>query len=103
MHDFYNAVKNIYGPITRRITSLKTADGLTLLKDQNSILSKACEHFDTLLNQNSPPSTTSVYRQPYRYMCIRTLYQHITKAWTDENSPQQWRDANIVIYKNKGE
>ncbi len=35
---------------------------------------------------------------------MRTLYQYITQAWTDENIPQQWRDANIaVIYKNKGD
>ncbi len=35
-------------------------------------------------------------------MC--TLYWYITQAWTDENIPQQWRDANIaVIYKNKGD
>ncbi len=33
MHKFYNAVKTIYGPSNRCITSLKTADGLTLLKD----------------------------------------------------------------------
>ncbi len=35
---------------------------------------------------------------------MRTLYRYITQAWTDENIPQQWRDANnAVIYKNKGD
>lgn len=146
MHNFYNAVKTIYGPINRCITPLKTADGLTVLKDQNSILLRWAEHFDTLLNQDSdadptildelpklppihnlsqPPTFLEVLsairslrnnKSPGNdkipaellkqggYLCTRTLHQYITKAWADENIPQQWRDANIVtIYKNKGD
>jgi len=38
MHNFYNAIKSIYGLTNRCVTPLKTADGQTLLKDQNSIL-----------------------------------------------------------------
>ncbi|KAJ8346418.1 hypothetical protein SKAU_G00278190 [Synaphobranchus kaupii] len=38
MHNFYNDVKTVYGSVNRCITPLKTADGLTVLKDQNSIL-----------------------------------------------------------------
>ncbi|KAJ4918209.1 hypothetical protein JOQ06_023050 [Pogonophryne albipinna] len=58
MHNFYNAVKKIYGPISRCITPLKTADGLTVLKDQHSILLRWAEHFGTLLNQDSDADPT---------------------------------------------
>ena len=40
MHNFYNAVKSIYGPTKKFITPLKTADGLRVLKDQSSVLEK---------------------------------------------------------------
>ena len=58
MHNFYNAVKKIYGPINRCITPLKSADGLTTLKDQPSILLRWAEHFGTLLNQDSDADPT---------------------------------------------
>ncbi|KAI4828188.1 hypothetical protein KUCAC02_022300 [Chaenocephalus aceratus] len=58
MHNFYNVVKKIYGPISRFITPLKTADGLTVLKDQHSILLRRAEHFGTLLNQDSDADPT---------------------------------------------
>ena len=58
MHNFYNAVKKIYGPTNRCITPLKTADGLTILKDQPSILLRWAEHFGTLLNQDSDADPT---------------------------------------------
>ena len=38
MLNFYNLAKIIFGPRSRSITPLKTADGLTLLKDKNQIL-----------------------------------------------------------------
>ncbi len=146
MHNFYNAIKTIYGPTNHCITSLKTADGLTLLKDQNTILVRWAEHFNILLNRdsdadptileelpklppihnlslpptfqevlssvrslknNKSPGTDNIPAELLKeggYICMRTLYRYITQAWTDENIPQQWRDANIaVIYKNKGD
>ncbi|KAI4825265.1 hypothetical protein KUCAC02_020952, partial [Chaenocephalus aceratus] len=42
----------------RCITPLKTADGLTVLKDQHSILLRWAEHFGTLLNQDSDADPT---------------------------------------------
>lgn len=64
MHNFYNAVKSIYGPISHRITPLKTADGLKVLKDQNSILERWAEHFNTLLNQDSDADYTILNELP---------------------------------------
>lgn len=50
MCNFHNAVKSIYGSTNRCINPIKTADPL---KDQNSILMRWADHFETLLNQDS--------------------------------------------------
>ncbi len=64
MHDFYNAVKSIYGPTSHSITPLKTADGLKVLKDQTSIRERWAEHFNTLLNQDSDADYTVLQDLP---------------------------------------
>ncbi len=64
MHNFYNAIKTIYGPTNHCITSLKTADGLTLLKDQNTILVRWAEHFNILLNRDSDADPTILEELP---------------------------------------
>ena len=64
MHNFYNAVKSIYGPRSHCITPLKSADGLKVLKDQDSILGRWAEHFNTLLNQNSDADFTILKELP---------------------------------------
>ncbi|KAL6464878.1 hypothetical protein MHYP_G00271950 [Metynnis hypsauchen] len=64
MHNFYNAVKTIYGPTTHSITPLKTADGHKILKDQNKILERWAEHFNTLLNQDADVDHTILCELP---------------------------------------
>lgn len=64
MHNFYNAVKSIYGPTNHCITPLKTADGLRVLKDQSSVLERWAEHFNTLLNQDSEADHTILDQLP---------------------------------------
>ena len=64
MHNFYNSIKNIYGPKNCSVTPLKTADGLTLLKDQNRILLRWAEHFEALLNQHSSTDQTILEELP---------------------------------------
>lgn len=64
MHNFYNSVKSIYGPTSHCITPLKTADGLKVLQDQNSILERWAEHFNTLLNQDSVADYTILSEMP---------------------------------------
>ncbi|CAJ1081245.1 LOW QUALITY PROTEIN: uncharacterized protein LOC117545945 [Xyrichtys novacula] len=63
-NNFYNSTKNIYGPKNCSVTPLKTADGLTLLKDQNWILLRWAEHFDALLNQHSSTDQTILEELP---------------------------------------
>ena len=64
MHNFYNAVKSIYGPRSHCITPLRSADGLKVLKDQDSILGRWAEHFNTLLNQDSDADYTILKELP---------------------------------------
>ncbi len=66
-HNFYNAVKTIYGPTNHCINSMKTADWLTLLKDQNSILLSwaDCQHHqdrsDLPMEYQCPTHTTCLH------------------------------------------
>ncbi|CAG5927188.1 unnamed protein product [Menidia menidia] len=59
------------------------------------------------LRNNKSPGPDNIQAELLKqggYLCLRALHNLIIKVWTDENIPQQWRDANIVtIYKNKGE
>ncbi len=43
---------------------MKTADGLTLWKDQNWILLRWAEHFDAVLNQHSSTDNTILEELP---------------------------------------
>ena len=63
MYNFYNAVNSIYGSRSHCIT-LKTADGLKVLKDQDSILGRRAEHFNTLLNHESDAEYTILEELP---------------------------------------
>ncbi|XP_061891552.1 dickkopf-related protein 3b isoform X2 [Entelurus aequoreus] len=54
MHNFYDAMKTIYGPRNCSVSPLKSNDGTTLIKDQKLITKRWAEHFETLLNQPAP-------------------------------------------------
>lgn len=58
MHNFYDAVKRLYGPRNRTFTPVKTSDGATLLTDQKQIVNRWSEHFKELLNQANPIDET---------------------------------------------
>lgn len=50
MHNFYDAVKTIYGQRNCSVSPLKSVDGLTLIKDQKHMTQRWAEHFESLLN-----------------------------------------------------
>ena len=50
IHNFYNAVKHAYGPITRTTAPVRSADGAVLIKDLEGISRRWAEHFSSLLN-----------------------------------------------------
>ncbi|CAI5793208.1 Hypothetical predicted protein [Podarcis lilfordi] len=51
---FFKATNTIYGPIKHGICPLCSADGATLLKDKEAIALRWKEHYQHLLNCNSP-------------------------------------------------
>ena len=56
MKNFYDNLKEVYGPTTSGSSPLHSADGSTLITDKEKILKRWAEHFDSVLNH---PSTNS--------------------------------------------
>ena len=54
-HKFYNTIKQAYGPVTRCTVPVRSADGATLIKDQEGISQRWAELFSTLLNDGLTP------------------------------------------------
>ena len=50
MREFYQGLREVYGPQKRGTTQLKTLDGDSILQDKNQILDRFAEHFNQLLN-----------------------------------------------------
>ena len=50
MREFYQGLREVYGPQKRGTTQLKTLDGDSILQDKNQILNRFAEHFNQLLN-----------------------------------------------------
>jgi len=53
-HQFYEAIKAVYGPKSHSTHPVRTKDGITLIKDKKDILSRWAEHLQELLNQDNP-------------------------------------------------
>ncbi|XP_076032947.1 uncharacterized protein LOC143020415 [Oratosquilla oratoria] len=57
-HEFFKAVKTMYGPSTVGPVPPRTKDGSKLLKDKNKIKTRWEEHFSELFNNDSPVDET---------------------------------------------
>ena len=53
MKMFFDALKTVYGPQSSGTTPLLSADGTSLLTDEETILKRLAEHFDGVLNRPS--------------------------------------------------
>ena len=53
-HQFYEAIKAVYGPKSHSTQPVRTKDRITLIKDKKDILSRWAEHLQELLNQDNP-------------------------------------------------
>ena len=62
----YEGLRRIYGPKSRGISPLLSADGRTVLRDQQSIMARWVEHFDSVLNRVSTISDEAIDRIPQR-------------------------------------
>ena len=52
-HQFYEAIKAVYGPKSHSTHPVRTKDGITPIKDKKDILSLWADHLQELLNQDN--------------------------------------------------
>nr|VZI12368.1 unnamed protein product [Spirometra erinaceieuropaei] len=62
--NFFSAIKAVYGPPTKGIAPLLSADGNTLLTEKTQILQRWAEHFRGALNRPSVISDAAIERLP---------------------------------------
>ncbi|BHF78798.1 hypothetical protein SprV_0602191300 [Sparganum proliferum] len=62
--NFFSAIKAVYGPPTKGIAPLLSADGSTLLIEKTQILQRWAEHFRGVLNRPSAISDAAIERLP---------------------------------------
>ena len=54
LHNFYDALKRVYGPTDRSLAPVRSQDGTTLYTGKNEIMARWKEHYSTLLNTRNP-------------------------------------------------
>ena len=64
MKKFFDALKTVYGPQSSGTTSLRSADGTSLLNDKEAIMKRWAEHFDVVLNRPSSINGEAINRLP---------------------------------------
>ena len=52
-HQFYEAIKAVYGPKFHSTHPVRTKDGITPIEDKKDILSLWADHLQELLNQDN--------------------------------------------------
>ena len=62
--NFYNALKEVYGPTPSGSNPLLSADGNTLITDKEKILKRWAEHFESVLNRPSTINEEAINRLP---------------------------------------
>lgn len=63
-YGFYSAVKSIYGPTSRSVTPVRSADGASLIKEKKQVLNRWAEHFQELLNRVNPTDPSALDELP---------------------------------------
>jgi len=61
---FYDAIKAVHGPQPSGTSPLLSADGTTLITDNDEIISRWAEHFNKILNQTSSINAEAISRLP---------------------------------------
>jgi exonuclease III len=64
IHEFYDAIKAIFGPSRRSMVPVRSADGSHLFKTQSEILTRWAEHFSNLLNHVNPVDPSIIDELP---------------------------------------
>lgn len=93
MHNFYDAVKRLYGHQSCTFAPVKTSDGVTILRDQKQVILRWGERFKELLNQVNHIDETVLQGFEGRTMMIEldlppTFYEIVrgTKTLKDNKS-----------------
>ena len=60
LHNFYDALKRVYGPSDKSLAPVRTKEGDKLLTSKTEIMKRWKEHYSTLLNTNNPSSPSCV-------------------------------------------
>ena len=64
MKNFYDSLKEVYGPTTWGSSPLLSRDGSTLITDKEKILERWAEHFDSILNCPSTINDEAIDQLP---------------------------------------
>ena len=64
MKKFFDALKTVYGSQSSGTTPVLSADGTSLLTDEEAILKRWAEHFDGVLNRPSSINDEAINRLP---------------------------------------
>ena len=90
LHNFYDALKRVYGPTDKSLAPVRERDGIRLLTSKQDIMKRWKEHYSTLLNTRNP-STPS---------CIESIPQLPTKIQLSEPPTLQEVSSAIKNLKN---
>ena len=60
LHNFYDALKRVYGPSDKSLTPVRTQNGDQLLTSKTNIMARWKEHYSTLLNTRNPSSPSCI-------------------------------------------
>lgn len=67
---FFDAIRAVYGPSYRGLNPLSTKDGLTLLKDDESIKNRWKEHYEDLLNRDTTAEMETLDQLPQQPIMV---------------------------------
>nr|XP_054768285.1 uncharacterized protein LOC129275831 [Lytechinus pictus] len=109
---FYEAIRAVYGPRHQDQSPLRSADGLTLLKDKTSILTRWSEHFQALFGADRVVQDSATLRIPQlsvkEELDVPPSLQELTKAIEQMKSgkaagvdgipPEIWKCGGPVLH-----
>nr|XP_054757380.1 uncharacterized protein LOC129263494 [Lytechinus pictus] len=109
---FYEAIRAVYGPRHQAQCPLRSADGLTLLKDKTSILTRWSEHFQALFGADRVVQDSATLRIPQlsvkEGLDVPPSLQELTKAIDQMKSgkaagvdgipPEIWKCGGPVLH-----
>ena len=72
LHNFYEALKRVYGPSDRSLAPVRSRDGRVLLSQKSEIMDRWKEHYSTLLNTHNPINSAALTDIPH-HPTIREL------------------------------